>query len=129
MQPNSVCWFEIYVQDMARARKFYEAVLNVKLEQLPVPQGPKFNGLEMYAFPMNQNAPGAAGALAKMNGVPSGGGGTVVYLSCEDCANEAARVTANGGKVLQPKMAIGQYGFIAIFNDTEGNCVGLHSTK
>lgn len=129
MQNNPVCWFEIYVQEMARACKFYEAVLKLKLEKMPMPDIDDLDGMEMYSFPMNQVSPGAPGALVKMNGMSSGGGGTLVYLSCEDCAVEEARVTSNGGSVIKPKMSIGEYGFISLFIDTEGNVVGLHSLK
>lgn len=125
MNRNPVGWFEIYVQDMDRAKKFYEAVLHVELMKLESPD-PE---IEMQAFPMNMEAGGASGALAKMDGCPSGGMGTLVYFSCEDCANEAARVEAAGGKICKPKMSIGQYGFIALVNDTEGNMIGLHSMQ
>ena len=122
---NPVGWFEIYVQDMARAKKFYETVLGVELTNLDSPS----DELEMQAFPMNMEAGGASGALARMEGCPSGGMGTLVYFSCEDCAVEASRVDGAGGKLCKPKMAIGQYGFIALVSDTEGNMVGLHSMQ
>ena len=57
MKPNPIGWFEIYVQDMARARKFYEAVLATKLEKLPSPD------VEMWTFPMEAQAPGSGGSL------------------------------------------------------------------
>jgi predicted enzyme related to lactoylglutathione lyase len=123
---NPVNWFEIYVKDTARAKAFYEAVLNVALEKLEAP-GPGVS--EMWMFPAEQNAPGAAGALVKMEGGPSNGNGVMVYFSCEDCAVEAQRVPGAGGKVMKDKFAIGQYGFIAIVGDTDGNVVGLHSMK
>ncbi len=122
---NPVGWFEIYVQDMARAKKFYETVLGVELTNLDSPS----DELEMQAFPMNMEAGGASGALARMEGCPSGGMGTLVYFSCEDCAVEASRVDGAGGKLCKPKMAIGLYGFIALVSDTEGNMVGLHSMQ
>ena len=125
MNRNPVGWFEIYVQDMDRAKKFYEAVLHVELMKLESPD-PE---IEMQAFPMNMEAGGASGALAKMEGCPSGGMGTLVYFSCEDCANEASRVEAAGGKVFKPKMSIGNYGFIALVIDTECNTIGLHSMQ
>ncbi len=125
MNRNPVGWFEIYVQDMNRAQKFYEAVLEVELTKLESPMP----DLEMMAFPMNMEAGGASGALAKMEGCPSGGMGTLVYFSCEDCANEASRVEAAGGTICKPKMAIGQYGFIVLVTDTEGNMIGLHSMQ
>lgn len=83
--------------------------------------------MEMWAFPMLMDAPGASGSLVKMEGVPSGGNSTIVYFSCADCAVEAARVAPAGGRVQQDKMAIGEYGFIALAIDTEGNMFGLHS--
>lgn len=125
MNRNPVGWFEIYVQDMHRSQKFYEAVLGVELMKLETPDP----GLEMWAFPMNMEAGGAPGALVRMEGCPSGGMGTLVYFSCEDCANEASRVADAGGKICKPKMAIGQYGFMALASDTEGNMIGLHSMQ
>ena len=127
MNRNPVGWFEIYVQDMPRAKKFYETVLGIELMKLDSPT--EVSGIEMQAFPMDMEAGGASGALAKMDGCPSGGMGTLVYFSCEDCANEASRVESAGGKICKPKMAIGQYGFISLVSDTEGNMIGLHSMQ
>jgi predicted enzyme related to lactoylglutathione lyase len=121
MAANSVTWFEIYVADMARARAFYEAVFEVTLEQLPV------EGMEYWSFPMEDGRYGSGGALAKMEGVNPGQGGTLVYFSCDDCAVEESRVLAAGGKVMRPKFSIGEYGFISLAIDTEGNPIGLHS--
>jgi predicted enzyme related to lactoylglutathione lyase len=119
---NPVGWFEIYVQDAERARTFYEAVFQITLERLPAPD------LEMWAFGMDPDAPGSSGALVKMPGVPSGGS-TLVYFSCEDCAVEGGRVAGAGGKVHRDKMSIGQYGFVVLAVDTEGNMFGLHSMQ
>ena len=121
MTKNPVGWFEIYVQDMPRAKAFYEAVFNKKLEKLDM--SPE---LEMWAFPWVDGT-GAAGALAKMEGVPSGGNSVCVYFSCTDCAIESARVLAHGGKICREKFSIGEHGFIAMVSDTEGNVFGLHS--
>jgi len=120
---NPVGWFEIYVQDMARAKAFYEKTLQVTFEKLESP------GLEMWAFPFSMEAPGAPGALVKMAGKDSGGGGTIIYFSCADCAVEAGRAGQNGGKVVKEKFSIGQYGFISFVEDTEGNVIGLHSIQ
>ena len=125
MKTNPIGWFEIYVQDMNRAKAFYETVLAGKLEKLEAPD----DSLEMWNFPMDMTTVGAPGALVKMDGCKSGGGGTLVYFSCEDCAVEAARVTKAGGSVMKEKFSIGEYGFIALVTDTEGNVVGLHSMK
>lgn len=120
---HPVGWFEIYVQDMKRAQAFYETTFQVKLQSLPSP------GLEMMAFPFEQDLPGCTGALVRMEGKDSGMGGTIVYFSCEDCAVEAARAAQNGGRIMKDKFAIGEYGFIALVFDTEGNLIGLHSLK
>jgi predicted enzyme related to lactoylglutathione lyase len=123
MPHNPVGWFEIYVQDIARARAFYEAVLGITLERLPG------TGLEMWAFPMLPETAGAPGALVQYDGMPAGGNSTVVYFVCADCAVEAGRAVAAGGSVFKDKSAIGPYGFIALVNDSEGNLIGLHSMQ
>jgi uncharacterized protein len=122
---NPVGWFEIYVDDMARAKPFYEAVLQTKLESLPMPEG--MGNIEMLSFPMNPGGSGTTGALVKMEGMKAGANSVLVYFSCEDCAVEAGRVAAAGGQVMQEKMPIGQYGHMALAMDTEGNMFGLHS--
>jgi uncharacterized protein len=123
MTGNPVCWFEIYVQDMARAKAFYETVFEVKLQPLGGP------GMEMWAFPATPDGAGTGGALVRMAGVPSHGPGTLVYFSCPDCGAVGARVAATGGRVEREKMSIGEYGFIVLARDTEGNMIGLHSLK
>lgn len=120
MKPNPIVWCEIYVQDMDRAKRFYESVFQVKLENLESP------GLDMWAFPMTMDTAGASGALVKMDGVQSGGSGTIPYFYCDEVAVEAERAVNAGGKIQQPKMSIGQYGFMALIVDTEGNRIGLH---
>ena len=123
---NPVGWFEIYVSDMQRARTFYEKVLGTKLDTMPT-EG--MGDLEMLSFPMAMDAPGASGALIRMEGFPVGGNSTLVYFSCDDVAAEAGRIAGAGGRVQQEKMSIGPYGFIALGVDTEGNMFGLHSLK
>lgn len=123
MAQNPVAWFEIYVEDVERARAFYTSVLQVELQALKSP------GIEMWAFPMHRGGAGASGALVRMPGVPSGGNSTLVYFSCDDCATEAGRVTGAGGTIQKEKFAIGEHGFIALASDTEGNMFGLHSMK
>lgn len=121
MTANPVVWFEIYVEDMARARAFYEAVLQVTLTRLNNPE------LELWGFPMGMDQPGAGGALVKMPGFTPGRGGTLVYFGSADCAVVAERVVRAGGRIQQPKMSIGEYGFIVLAYDTEGNLFGLHT--
>jgi predicted enzyme related to lactoylglutathione lyase len=126
MQPNPVNWFEIYVQDMPRARRFYETVFQCRLEPRPMPEGVR--GMEMLPFPARMSAAGAAGALVRMSGVASGGGGTLIYFACDDCAVELSRVVAAGGTVFRPKFSIGPNDWLAFATDTEGNLIGLRST-
>ena len=123
MSDNPVGWFEIYVSDMTRAKAFYESVLGIKLEKLD-PPSPE---IEMAAFPMTMDGANASGALCKMDGVDPGGNSVMVYFVCKDCSVEASRVEAAGGKLQNPKMAIGDYGFCAMAIDSEGNAFGLHS--
>lgn len=125
---NPVVWFEIYVNNMLRARKFYETVLDCKLEDLPMDDHSNF---EMVMFPAipDMDAPNASGALVKMEGIAAGGNSTIVYFASEDCAVEESRVAAAGGAVMRSKFCIGEYGYICLCYDTEGNCFGVHSMK
>ncbi len=125
MKKNPVGWFEIYVKDLDRARLFYESVFEITLEKLdsPVP------GMDMLTFPMVMELNGASGALVKMADFTPGGNSVLIYFSCEDCALEAARIVPAGGKIEREKTPIGEYGFIALAYDSEGNMFGLHSLK
>jgi predicted enzyme related to lactoylglutathione lyase len=120
---NPVGWFEIYVQDMKRAKAFYEKVLATRLSPL------ENATVDMCAFPMQADRQGAAGALVHMEGFAPGGNSTLVYFYCEDCAVEERRAKDAGGKVHKSKQSIGEYGFISLLIDTEGNMFGLHSMK
>ena len=127
MRANPVTWFEIYVKDIQRAKAFYEKTLGTQLQKLDTDAA---GVVQMLSFPMGKDSYGATGALVKMKDGPSGGGGgTIVYFECEDCAIEAGRVRANGGTIIKDKFAIGPHGFIALATDTEGNSIGLHSMK
>lgn len=120
---NAVNWFEIYVDDMSRAKAFYEQVFGVRLAPLDTPE------IEMLAFPSDQNSYGAAGALVRMPGFDAGANSVLVYFSCADCAVEAAKAVKFGGRMQKEKRSIGQYGYIALVYDTEGNMIGLHSMR
>lgn len=121
MGTNAVGWFEIYVQDMARARAFYETVFQTTLHVIDS------GDIEMLGFDGDKDTYGSPGALVRVQGMPSGIGGTLVYFSCADCAVEAARAKEAGGRVHREKMSIGPYGWIAHVVDTEGNLIGLHT--
>ncbi|MCP9917373.1 VOC family protein [Cyanobium sp. ATX 6F1] len=121
MATNPITWFEINVSDMERAKAFYGAVFQVEFEDLSNP------GMAYWCFPMDDTKAGAGGALMQMEGCEPGKGGTMVYFSCGDCAVEESRVVPAGGQVCRAKMAIGEFGFISVVLDTEGNPIGLHS--
>lgn len=126
---NPVVWFEIYVDDMERAQKFYETVFETSLEEMKMPESPGPT-MRMFSFPMTMDkTSGAPGALVKMEGMKAGGAGTIVYLGSEDCSVEEARIEAAGGTVVQPKMDIGEFGFALMATDTEGNVFGIHSMR
>ena len=83
----------------------------------------------MAMFPFDM-AKGVGGSITKMKDIAPGAGGTIVYLNVEgDLDGVLRRIPAAGGAVVKPKFSIGEHGFIALFKDTEGNCVGLHSLK
>lgn len=126
---NAVVHFEIYVADMTRAKAFYEAVLGTTLQHVPSPI-PDVE-MDMWFFPMDKDTEmssyGSSGSLIKMEGFSPGGGGTLVYFGCEDCAVQTALAAEHGGSVFQEKSSIGEHGYCAMVRDTEGNLIGFHS--
>jgi uncharacterized protein len=122
-KPNVIGWFDIYVEDMDRAVKFYESVLEQKLEKILDPTGET----QMMSFPANMKVYGASGALVKSKHSRPGIGGTTVYFSVEDCSVQESRVIAAKGKIVRPKFSIGEFGWVILCVDTEGNMFGLNS--
>lgn len=122
---NAIGWFDIYVEDIARAVAFYERVLEEKFETMNDPTGET----QMMSFPTEMTAYGASGALVKSHYARPGVGGTMVYFSVEDCSVEEARVPEAGGKILRSKFSIGGFGWVTLCQDTEGNAFGLNSMK
>ena len=125
---NPVNWFEIPVKDMARAKKFYEKVLGYKLAVSEMTH--EWGSVTMAWFPMVKGAAmGATGTLIKGPSYRPSRSGSVVYFTVRDITGALRKVMANGGKTSMPKTAIGEYGYIAQFEDTEGNRLALHSMK
>lgn len=118
---HALNWFEIPVVDFARAKAFYETVLDITIE--PMQMGPVTMGM------LSSDPTVVGGALVHGDGGAPSETGTLVYLNGgDDLTPMLARVEAAGGKVLTPKTEIGNdFGFFALFRDTEGNKVGLHS--
>ncbi len=120
---NAINWFEIPVSDLERAKKFYENILGIKLDLNEM--GP----MQMAWFPMEQNAPGATGTLIKSEGYTPSHSGSLVYFSVPDIEATLSNIDSTGGKTLMPKTSIGDFGFIAHFEDCEGNRVALHAMQ
>ena len=120
---NPVNWFDISVSDLERAKKFYESVFHIKLVDFPAEWG------KQSAFPFDPKGMNITGALVEKEDRTANGNNTIVYFESEDCITEEGRVKMAGGKVLKSKMSIGEFGFIAMLMDTEGNTIGLHSRK
>lgn len=78
MKANPVAWFEIYVADMARAKKFYTEVFKTELSTLS-----SGSEMEMWAFPMDNTTVGVSGTLVKMNGIKPGGNSVMVYFESD----------------------------------------------
>jgi len=129
MKENALNWFEIFTADLSRAKAFYEKILNRSM--VTIPKGDGGEGApccEMAMFPFDLEKGGIGGAIVKMEGCQPGPGGSLVYLNVEgDLDGVIARIPEAGGKVIKERMAIPPHGFIAIFEDSEGNLVGLHS--
>lgn len=120
---NVVTWFEISVDDMDRAVKFYETVIGKPLNKMPVPED---MGMTMYSFDWTDDGEGAAGALVKSEQGKPGESGTMVYFYSEDCS-ELDKVEAAGGKVIMQKVPVEGFGFFGLCSDTEGNTIGFFS--
>ncbi|ACB75553.1 VOC family protein [Opitutus terrae] len=123
MKTNALNWFEIHVADFDRAKRFYETILDERLESFDTPEA------KMGVFQCDtENGVGGA-IVAKKGSAPGGSGGTLVYLNADGKLDAVlGRVGTAGGKVTQGRTPIPPHGFIGFIQDTEGNRVGLHST-
>ena len=121
---NAISWFEIPTTDLDRATAFYENIFQVKLNPFDTPN------LKMRMFPLDDWT-GVGGALSYAEGFykPSATDGPLVYLNANpDVQIILDRISAAGGKILVPKTEISpEYGHMAVFLDTEGNRIALHS--
>ena len=120
---NPICWFDIHVSNLERAKNFYQTVFDIELVNLPIEWG------KQATFPFENEGANATGALVEKEDYVVNTNNTVVYFASEDCVTEEARVEKAGGKVIRPKMSIGEFGYISILSDTDGNTIGLHSRK
>lgn len=123
---NAISWFEIPTTDLSRAQKFYEAIFSIEMIAMDM------ENIKMRMFPLDDMMTQVGGALVESGGFhqPSETAGPLIYLNANpDVQNILDKVEAAGGKIALPKTEISpEYGFMAIFIDTEGNRIGLHST-
>ncbi len=121
---NAISWFEIPATDLGRATTFYETIFGVQLIVMDLPN------IKMRMFPLEDRM-GVGGAVVDSGGFhkPSATDGPLIYLNGNpELQNVLDKVEAAGGKIMVPKTAISpDYGFMAVFIDTEGNRIGLHS--
>lgn len=125
---NVVDWFEIYTTDFNRAKNFYTEVFQCNLTDIPMNNG-NHSDMQYATFSGNSSANGADGALVKIKEANPGYGGTLVYFDTEDINSVLSRVERAGGKIMREKTSIGEFGYIALIEDSEGNMVGMHSSK
>lgn len=122
---DAISWFEIPASDLARAQKFYETIFGVKLDAIDMPN------IKMRMFPLDDPMNGVGGAVVDSGGFhkPSATDGPLIYLNGNpDVQKVLDKVEAAGGKIMVPKTEISpEYGYMAVFIDTEGNRMGLHS--
>jgi predicted enzyme related to lactoylglutathione lyase len=121
-ETNAINWFEIPVTDISRAKKFYEIVFEIKMDEMEVP------GMKYAMFPFDPMKGMVAGGLAQSPMHTPGATGSIIYLNANpDLQNVLDRIENAGGKITMLKTSIGQNGFMAFFTDTEGNTMALHS--
>jgi uncharacterized protein len=122
---NAISWFEIPTTDLGRAQKFYEAIFDITLAPMDLPN------IKMRMFPLDDMMTGVGGAIVDSGGFhkPSETDGVLIYLNGNpDVQNVLDKVEKAGGKIMVPKTEISpEYGFMGVFLDTEGNRIGLHS--
>lgn len=118
---NTINWFELPVTDFERAKKFYEAILECKIEDQMM--GPYRMGF------LPGDGVGVSGAIVHGEGYEPSDKGAMVYLNADGIIDEViSRIDKSGGKVVVPRTPITpEIGDFAIFLDTEGNKVALHT--
>lgn len=122
---HAISWFEIPSVDLDRAAKFYETIFGVELVPMDVAQ------IRMRMFPIDDPMTGIGGAVVHAEGFyePSTSAGPLVYLNGNpDVQDVLDKIEDAGGKIVVPKTHISpEIGYMAVFIDTEGNRIALHS--
>jgi predicted enzyme related to lactoylglutathione lyase len=121
---SPIRWFEIYVADMHRAKIFYERTFGFHFSKMDT----RSWDVEMWSISTSENGKSFGSLVWRRDLVPSGLS-AVVYFASEDCSREERIASEVGDKVYRSKFAAGQYGFMSLIQDTEGNVIGVHSRK
>lgn len=116
---NIAIHFEIPVQDLTRAIRFYEALFEIALERAHI------DGNEMALFPLLDGMAGCSGALAKGESYVPSQDGTRVYLKVADIERTMARALTAGGECLYPATRVSEHIRVAELRDCEGNRIAL----
>ena len=123
-ETNALNWFEIPANDISRAKKFYESIFEIKMDEMEMP------GMKYAMFPFDPTKGKIAGGLAQSQMHTPGTTGSIIYLNANpDLQIVLDRIEKAGGKSTMPKTSIGQNGFMAFFTDSEGNTMALHSNN
>jgi uncharacterized protein len=122
---NVINWFEISVSDIARAKKFYETIFDIKMDES------EMMGMKMAFFPAEPMNGKVSGGLVQGDMHKPSADGAKLYLNGNPDLNMAlGKVEGAGGKVVMPKTQISpEIGHMAFFIDTEGNAIALHSNN
>jgi len=120
---NALNWFEIPMTDIERAKKFYETIFDIEFFQI------EMMGMDMLMFPSQR--PKSSGALVKSQYHTPSKTGSIIYLNANpDLQLVLDKIEPAGGKVTMPKSHIDpETGYMAFFEDSEGNLIALHSSK
>ncbi len=117
-------WFNLASSDIDRAISFYSGVLAIEMQRFTSP-----DGFENAFFPTLAGE-GFSGAISANPQFKAGAQGATIYFDVDGRMEEVlARVGPGGGQVVMPRTNIGEFGFIAMALDTEGNMIGFHSTS
>lgn len=131
MKKNIICWFEIYVKDIYRARDFYTKVLNEKINNVvETPGGPGIPKFKIATFATGKDSSIVSGSLIEMEGTKTGDEkavNTIVYFPTDDCTASEKKVIEAGGKILKSKFPVDAPGYCSVCIDTEGNPIGFFS--
>ncbi len=114
-----VSYFEIPVSDLERAIAFYQRVFGWEFERTVI------DGHAMALFPETSGEGTITGALAHGESYVPSQDGARVYFAVADIDAVLAHVRELGGEILYPKTAVGEWGFVAEFADSEGNRIAL----